>query len=308
MGEIKTIAIVGSGAVGAYSGARLAAGSDATVSFLMRRDLEAVRESGLIINSVDGDFTLKPALAFATTEEIGPVDLVIVALKTTSNEALHDLIPPLLKEGTRILTLQNGLGNEEFLHANFPDHPVLGGLCFVCINRGEPGVIHHLAHGRVEMGEFTDRDSVGAAHELFSRAGLDARLLPNLGLARWRKLIWNIPFNGLSIAEGCIDTEKILASPERVDRVRALMHEVIAAAAAFGYEIDPAFAESNIKGTSEMGAYRPSSLIDFEADQSVEVEPIWGEPLRRARDKGLATPELTRLYEQICTAVETRSS
>lgn len=158
------------------------------------------------------------------------------------------------------------------------------------------------------MGEFTDRDSVGAAHELFSRAGLDARLLPNLGLARWRKLIWNIPFNGLSITEGCIDTEKIFASPERVDRVRTLMHEVIAAAAAFGYEIDPAFAESNIKGTAEMGAYRPSSLIDFEADQSVEVEPIWGEPLRRARHQGLAMPELARLYEQICTAVETRSS
>lgn len=308
MGEIKTIAIVGSGAVGAYYGARLAAGTGATVSFLMRRDLEAVRESGLLIKSVDGDFTLKPALAFATPEEIGPVDLVIVALKTTSNEALPELIPPLLKKGTRILTLQNGLGNEEFLHANFPDHPVLGGLCFVCINRGEPGVIHHLAHGRVEMGEFTDRDSVGAAHELFSRAGLDARLLPNLGLARWRKLIWNIPFNGLSITEGCIDTEKILASPERVDRVRTLMHEVIAAAAAFGYEIDPAFAESNIKGTAEMGAYRPSSLIDFEADQSVEVEPIWGEPLRRARHQGLAMPELARLYEQICTAVETRSS
>lgn len=308
MGEIKTIAIVGAGAVGSYYGARLAKGTGATVSFLMRGDLEAVKESGLSIKSVDGDFTLNPALAFATTDEIGPVDLVIVALKATSNEALPDLLPPLLKKETCILTLQNGLGNEEFLHACFPEQPVLGGLCFVCINRGEPGVIHHLAHGRVEMGKFTDSGVVGTVHELFCRAGLDARLLPDLGLARWRKLIWNIPFNGLSIAEGCIDTEKILAAPERVDRVRALMHEVIRAAAAFSHEIDPSFAESNIKGTAEMGAYRPSSLIDFEAGQSVEVEPIWGEPLRRAQSKGIEMPELTRLYQQICTAVESRSS
>ncbi len=308
MAEIKTIAIVGSGAVGAYYGARLAKGTDAAVSFLMRRDLVAVRESGLQIKSVDGDFDLNPVSAFATTQEIGPVNLVIIALKATSNEVIPELLPLLLKEGTRILTLQNGLGNEEFLQSHFPDHPILGGLCFVCINRGEPGVIHHLAHGRVEMGELTGTGSVEEVHELFIRAGLDARLLPNLGLARWRKLIWNVPFNGLSIAEGGIDTEKILASPTRVDRVRTLMHEVIAAAAAFGYEIDPAFAESNIKGTAEMGAYRPSSLIDFEAGQAIEVEPIWGEPLRRAREKGIAMPELTRLYQQICAAVESRSS
>lgn len=308
MGKIKSIAIVGAGAVGAYYGARLARKGDATVSFLMRRDLEAVRTEGLKIQSVDGDFILHPVPAFGTTKEIGPVDLVIIALKATSNEAIPDLLPPLLKKDTGILTLQNGLGNEEFLHHHFPDHPVLGGLCFVCINRGEPGVIHHLAHGRVEMGELTDSATVPSVHELFLAAGLDARLLPDLGLARWRKLIWNIPFNGLSISEGGIDTGKILSNPARVERVRTLMHEVITAASAFGYVIDPSFAESNIKGTAEMGAYRPSSLIDFEAGHAVEVEPIWGEPLRRARDRGIAMPELTRLYEQICAALETRSS
>lgn len=309
MGEIKTIAIVGSGAVGAYYGVRLAKGVDKTrVSFLMRRDLKAVRANGLEIRSVDGDFTLKPVHAFGSTEEIGPVDLVVIALKTTSNELIPDLLPPLLKEGTGILTLQNGLGNEEFLHRHFPAHPVLGGLCFVCINRGKPGVVHHLAHGRIEMGELTGTEALKPVHELFVAAGLDARLLPDLGLARWRKLIWNIPFNGLSISEGGIDTEQILASPTRVDRVRTLMHEVITAAASFGHEIDPSFAESNIKGTAEMGAYRPSSLIDFESGHAVEVEPIWGEPLRRAREEGIAMPELTRLYQQICTAVETRSS
>ncbi|MEM7602919.1 MAG: 2-dehydropantoate 2-reductase, partial [Verrucomicrobiota bacterium] len=293
MNRIDRIAIVGSGAVGAYYGARLAAGGDAQVSFLMRRDLDAVNKSGLKVHSVEGDFTVDPVSAFGSTAAIGPVDLVIIALKATSNGAIPTLLPPLLQEGTRILTLQNGLGNEEFLQSHFPDHPIIGGLCFVCINRGEPGVIHHLAHGRVEMGELTETVSVEQVHDLFVDAGLHAKLLPNLGLARWRKLIWNIPFNGLSISEGCIDTKRILADSARVERVRTLMHEIIAAAAAFGYEIDPAFAESNISGTAEMGAYRPSSLIDFEEGKSVEVEPIWGEPLRRGREAGIPMPELS---------------
>ncbi|MEM6279999.1 MAG: 2-dehydropantoate 2-reductase N-terminal domain-containing protein, partial [Verrucomicrobiota bacterium] len=152
MRGIERVAIVGSGAVGAYYGAKIAREYPSTVSFLMRRDLEVARESGLQIRSVDGDFSLHPVSAFATTEEIGPVDLVIIALKTTSNEALIKLLPPLLGKETRLLTLQNGLGNEEFLQTHFPGHPILGGLCHVCINRGDPGVIHHLAHGRIEMG------------------------------------------------------------------------------------------------------------------------------------------------------------
>ncbi len=294
------IAIVGSGSVGAYYGARLALTSD--VNFLMRRDLEAVRQNGLTIHSIAGDFQLAPAKAFASTTEIGPVDLVIVALKTTQNEILPDLLPPLLKRDTILLTLQNGLGNEDLLADAFPAHPVLGGLCFVCINRGEPGVIHHLAHGRVEMGEFTPSATVTGVASLFTDAGIDCRTLPNLGLARWRKLVWNVPFNGLSIAAGGIDTKQILANPELLARTRRLMNEVIAIAASLGHSIDPSFVESNIHGTLEMDAYQPSSLVDFLAGNAVEVEAIWGEPLRMALVNKVPVPALESLYFEICRA------
>ncbi len=304
MPEIKSIAVVGSGSVGAYYGARLALKN--RVTFLMRRDFETVREKGLFIHSVDGDFHLEPVRACLSTNEIGPVDLVIIALKTTANAILPEIIPPLLKPETILLTLQNGLGNVDFLHAAFPYHPILGGLCFVCINRGEPGVIHHLAHGRVEMGEFIDTAVIESVAVLFTEAGLDCRILPDLGLARWRKLIWNVPFNGLSIAAGGIDTKEILADPGLLDRTRALMHEIITIAAALGHGIDPAFAESNIKGTLEMGAYQPSSLVDFLAGNAVEVEAIWGEPLRQAKAHGIVTPELEKLYIEICGATGNR--
>jgi 2-dehydropantoate 2-reductase len=152
------------------------------------------------------------------------------------------------------------------------------------------------------MGEFTATKVIDSVATLFTDAGLDCRILPDLGLARWRKLIWNVPFNGLSIAAGGIDTQQILAVPALLDRTRALMHEIIAVAAALGHVIDPAFAESNIRGTQEMGPYQPSSLVDFLAGNAVEVEAIWGEPLRRATEHDVAVPELEKLYFEICRA------
>ena len=298
--SIRKIAVVGAGAVGCYYGARLARHFD--VSFLMRRDLESVREHGLHIESVDGDFTLEDVAAFETTDKIGPVDLVVIALKATANGVLLDSLPPLLKKNTVLLTLQNGLGNEEFLASHFPGHPILGGLCFVCINRGEPGKIQHLAHGLIELSAADDSGPVEEVGAMFRRAEINCRVLPDLGQARWRKLVWNVPFNGLAIAAGGIDTQQIIQTPELERRTRALMLEIIAAAAAHGYQIDPEFAELNINRTREMGPYQPSSLVDFLAGNAIEVEPIWGEPLRRAKERGVDTPELERLYLEICAA------
>jgi len=298
MSRFKSIAVVGAGAVGGYYGARIARELD--VRFLMRGDLEVVKEGGLHIRSVDGDFHLDPVSCFGSTTEIGPVDLVITAVKATSNEALTRLLPPLLQENTAILTLQNGLGNEDFLAEQFPGRPVLGGLCFVCINRGEPGVIHHLAHGKVELGDFNGFGLASEVSDLLRKSRIECSVLPDLGLGRWRKLVWNIPFNGLSIAAGGIDVAQILADSELLKRTRALMAEVIAVAQMDGHKIDPAFAETNLEWTRSMGPYQPSSLIDFLAGREVEVEAIWGEPLRRAESLRCETPELKKLYLEIC--------
>ena len=135
------IAIIGAGAVGCYYGGRLVEhGQD--VHFLMRSDYETVNRDGLSITSPLGDAHLK-VQANRSTQDIGPCDLVIIALKATSNTALLELIPPLLHEETLLLTLQNGLGNEDFLATHFGAQRVLGGLCFVCINRTAPASSPH---------------------------------------------------------------------------------------------------------------------------------------------------------------------
>lgn len=294
---LRRIAIVGSGAVGCYYGGRLAQ-HGREVHFLMRRDFDHVRRHGLKILSPQGDVHLPAVSCHLTPEAIGPCDLVIIALKTTSNPQLPALVRPLLHETTLLLTLQNGLGNEEFLAAEFGAGRVLGGLCHVCLNRTSPGVIEHLAHGLIALGEHKGgpQPHTHAIAAGFLDSGIPCQVEEDLLTARWRKLVWNIPFNGLSIAAGGLDTEAILADEDLTHLVRALMHEVIAAARTQGCQLPDSLAEDMIRATKGMGPYRTSSLIDYDSGREVEIDAIWAEPLRRATQAGAGVGRLEMLH------------
>jgi 2-dehydropantoate 2-reductase len=297
MSTFERIAMVGSGALGSYYGAKLARqGSE--VRFLMRADLAAVQREGLRVIEGGGEWTLHPAQAYGSTAEIGPVDLVIIGLKTTANASLETLLPPLLHERTLLLTLQNGLGNEEYLAARWGAERVLGGLCFVCLNRVAPGVIEHYGHGTLSLGEYgrAAQERTRALGALFSAAGVETHVVEDLITERWRKLVWNIPFNGLSIAAGGRTTDRLLADAGLHAQVRALMAEVIAAAEALGHEIPASFAGDQIERTHPMGPYKPSSMIDWQQGRAVEVESIWGEAWRQGVAAGAALPRLELLY------------
>ena len=294
----KTVAVVGSGALGSYYGAKIAR-QGADVRFLMRADLPAVREHGLRVREEGrAEWTLSPAHAFGSTAEIGPVDLVIIAVKTTANADLERLIPPLLHDGTALLTLQNGLGNEEFLAARWGGERVLGGLCFVCLNRIAPGMVEHYGHGTLSLGEFRRPpvERTRAIGAMFAGAGVETNVVENLVTERWRKLVWNIPFNGLSIATGGLTCDLLLADEGLNRQVRALMAETISAAGALGHEIPASFIDCQIERTLTMGPYKPSSMIDWQLGRPVEVEAIWGEPWRQGIAAGAVLPRLELLY------------
>ena len=300
----KSVAIVGSGAVGLYYGARLAAAGE-DVRFLLRSDFAAISRDGLKVASVHGDLDLPEVKAYRSAAEIGPVDLVIVAWKATSNDQLATVLPPLLHANTQVLTLQNGLGNCESLAAIVGPGRVLGGLCFVCINRSAPGQVVHSAGGRVSLGEWQP-DGTGRAAELerrFKAAKIQAVAVDDLAKAQWDKLVWNIPFNGLSVAEGGVTTDRLLATPQGEAKLRALMGEVVATAQALGLDLSVDLIDFHIERTRPMGPYRTSSMIDFVEGREVEVGPIWDEPLRRARAAGVAMPLteqlLRRIHEQL---------
>ncbi len=294
------IAIVGSGAIGGYYGARLARVGEA-VRFLMRRDLDDVRRRGLHVRVLDEEFWLPRVQVAASTAEIGPCDLVVIGLKTTANDQLPRLLPPLLHEHTVLLTLQNGLGGDEFLAAEFGAERVVGGLCFICVNRVAPGEIVCTAPGTLSLAEFgrPASDRVRDLAARFTSAGVKTHVGDDLAALRWRKLVWNVPFNGLAIARGGITTDRILADPQLEAEARALMHEVIEAAAALGFSLPESLVGQQIAATRPMGAYKPSSLIDYLEGREVEVESIWGEPVRRARAAGAAVPHMEALYAEL---------
>jgi 2-dehydropantoate 2-reductase len=298
-----TIAIVGSGAIGLYYGGRLAEAGH-RVTFLLRSDYAAVHEKGLRCESVHGDFHLPRVSIARDSAEIGAVDLVIVAWKATSNDLLEKVLPPLLHENTQVLTLQNGLGNCEAIASVTGPERVMAALCFVCINRIGPGSIRHTAGGRMAIGEFLPNalSRKECVAKLLSAAKIETVVEENVEEAVWKKLLWNVPFNGLSIAEGGKTTDQLLADDAIVLEIRALMKEVILAAQARGFLLDEKLIDWNIDRTRPMGAYRPSSLIDWQEGREVEIEAIWAEPLRRAEERDLHLPHLSRLLARIRAA------
>lgn len=308
------IAIVGCGALGSYYGAKLSR-AGAEVHFLLRSDYEVVRRHGVFIRSPEGNFNARPKCA-QTPEQIGPSDLVIIGLKTTANHQFAQLLPPLVRPGTAVLTLQNGLGNEEQLAGLFRPEQILGGLCFVCLNRLEPGVIQHIGHGHIVLGEY-QRWPEPRTHDIATRlrhAGIPCAVTENLARAHWEKLVWNIPFNGLGVASSagldavqrgslipgqklgpCLTTDLLLADRGWEKTVRELMGEVILTANALRLNIPESTAETQIERTRPMGAYRASTLVDFERGQPLELESLFLEPLRLARRTGMPTPRLESL-------------
>lgn len=291
------IAIVGTGALGTYYGARLArAGHD--VHFLVRSGRAAILARGLRVKTPTDKFQLKKVQAYGSTEEIGPCDLVIVALKATANDALKRLLPPLLGPATLVLTLQNGLGVEEPVAEVAGPDRVIGALCYIACERKEPGAVECRFPGVMTIGKFGKPagERTHAVAAMFSKAGVKCEAQDNLEEMRWRKLVWNVPFNGLAIAAGGVTTDVIMADEGLRSLARRLMEEVVEAAAKFGHEIPRSFVDLQFERTAKMGGYQPSSLVDFEAGRDLEIEEIWGEPVRRAKAVGASVPRMEMLY------------
>jgi 2-dehydropantoate 2-reductase len=308
------IGIVGSGALGSFYGAKLSK-SGFDVRFLLRSDFEAVQQRGIFIRSVDGDFHIRPPSA-RYPEQIGRCDLVIVGLKTTANDQFSSLLSPLVDGETSVLTLQNGLGNEAALAQLFGPQNVLGGLCFVCLNRIEPGVVHHIGHGSVVIGEYQRRPETRTEEiaGAFRQAGVLCEVTDDLEQSHWEKLVWNIPFNGLGVAScagyeavvrgqvsagaplgPCLSTDQLLADPHWAALVRELMHEVIEIARALQCQVPFSLADVQIERTLEMGAYHASTLIDFKRNKPLELQSLFLLPLQHARKAGVSAPRLAAL-------------
>lgn len=319
---MSRIVVVGAGAIGQFYGAQLVlAGHD--VRFLARRDLDALRRRGLRlvlsptrqVAATQGRSELAlPPGAFRATDDpaaaaAGGCDWCLLATKAAALPQAERLCAPALASGARLAAMLNGLGVEERLAAWCPPGMIHGVLCFICVNRDDDGTVRHLAHGQVAVGHYGDDPARrGELAALWRSAGVQTAEPACLLEARWRKLAWNIAFNGLSVAGGAPGrgTAAILADPGLRMRCERLIRETIrvgnADLAARGVAArieEDAWTERQMRATAEMGDYLTSTLLDLRAGRPLEDDLIFREPLRRALALGVAAPELSRLVGEL---------
>lgn len=297
-------AIIGTGALGGFYGAKLQhAGNE--VHFLLHRDYQQVFSNGLIVESKDGDFSLPKVNAYNDANNMPKCDVVIVALKTTHNNLLPKILPSVVKENGVVLVLQNGFGIEEEIAKIVGSDKVMGGLCFLCSNKITPGHIRHLDYGEIKLGEYSENYSpVGITDRMqviqkdFENTGIKVELTEDLSKARWQKLVWNIPYNGLSVVLNAA-TNEIMANSNTRKLVEQLMHEVVVGAKSDGRIINEQFLQKMLDYTDNMEPYRTSMKIDYDENRPLEVEAIFGNPLRKTQDKGVNLPKIECLYQQL---------
>jgi 2-dehydropantoate 2-reductase len=301
---VRSYAIIGSGALGGFYGARLQqAGLD--VHFLLHRDYQHVRKYGLFIESPEGDFTLPQINAYCDVGDMPRCDVVAITLKTTQNNLLRQMLPSLVKDDGVVLVLQNGLGMEEEVAEIVGSDRVMGGMCFTFNNKVGPGHIRHIDYGAITLADYApDYIPCGITKRMhqvaldFERAGILIQLAEDLLLARWQKLVCNIPFNGLSVVLNATNDELIADIHARI-LIEQIMREVVAVAAAYGRAIADSYIQKRLNYIAKMKPYRTSMKIDFDQRRPLEVEAICGNPLRAAQQAGVDTPQLAMLYRQL---------
>ncbi len=307
-----TYAVIGTGAIGGYYGALLQR-SGKTVHFLLNSDYDHVRKHGLSIASVNGDFALPQVNAYADPHTLPRCDVAIVALKATANGILPAILPYVVNEKGIVLLLQNGYGQEEFI-ASLPGvHTIVAGLCFICSVRRGPGTIHHQDYGSVILSQYSQDGSPSGVTAIMERlaadltdAGVPVDTNPDLIEARWRKLVWNIPFNGLSTLFQ-VDTAHIIGSPFLEHLSKDLMSEVAEGAAALGRVIPEEFITKMVNDTRNMRPYFPSMKLDFDAGKKLELEALYKKPLEAASQYHKKLPRIEMLYEELSFLEEKKS-
>ena len=294
-----TYAIIGTGAIGGYYGAKLAhAGKE--VHFLLHSDYEYVRANGLQVDSCDGNFVLPQVNAYDSTLLMPKADVVLVGLKSTNQHLLRNLLPPLLHERTLVVLIQNGIGLEADVQAWFPHLSLAAGLAFICSAKTEPGRINHQCYGSINIGNFSCKDQqlIDAVLADFVESGIDAHEVEYYE-ARWKKAVWNMPFNGMTVALQT-QTDRLLKNPATSQLIYEQMMEVIGAANALGVDsLDESFAQKMMQMTDEMVPYSPSMRLDFDFHRPMEIEYIYSRPIAEARTAGFAMTRLEMLEREL---------
>ena len=301
-----TYSIIGTGGIGGYYGGRLARhGHD--VHFLLHSDYEYVKANGLRVDSVNGDFRLDQPQAYDNPADLPLSDVVLVCLKTTNNHLLPSLLSHCADEHTVVVLIQNGIGVEEDIQQQLPHLQLVAGLAFICTAKVGPGHINHQCYGQISLGSYscTDDKRLQQIADDFTCAGMQATIV-EYQTARWRKAVWNMPFNGMTVALGT-QTDLLLKNPATRQLIREQMMEIVCAARHQHIEgVDEEFVEKMIAMTDVMTPYSPSMKLDYDFHRPMEIKYLYSRPLQIAREAGMPMPKLEMLEAELLFLQEQR--
>jgi 2-dehydropantoate 2-reductase len=296
-------AIVGSGAVGGYYGAKLA-WSGQEVSFLARgAHLRAIRERGLMIWSALGDFTVR-ARAEEDPAAIGPVDVVMLAVKTYDNATALPMLKPLVGESTIVITLQNGVDSVDDVAAVVGRDRVLGGPTYIATALTLPGLIEQTGtHRRIVFGEaFGERAAVSERvrkiADILEGADIQAEAVADARVPLWEKFIYLAPFAAFTGAAR-LPIGPLWSDPAIKAQFMAAVAEVEAVARAEGVAVrEPASLREYVMQYVDAlpPPTRSSLLIDLQQGKRLELESLPGSVVRRGQAAGVPTPVMAALY------------
>ena len=296
--------IIGTGAIGGYYGAKLAhAGQE--VHFLLHSDYEYVKQHGLQVDSCDGSFHLDDVNVYGQTKDMPACDVVLVGLKSVNNDKLPALLPPLLhdkaaKAKTLVVLIQNGIGVEEDVQKMFPEVQLAAGLAFICSAKTKPGLVSHQCYGSINLANYSCRDEalMQAVVDEFREAGIETGLV-EYHEARWKKAVWNMPFNGMTVALHT-QTDLLLKNASTRQLIREQMMEVVGAAQYLGVKnLDEKFVDKMIATTDVMTPYSPSMRLDYDFHRQMEIYYLYTRPIEIAREAGYSMPKLEMLEAEL---------
>ncbi|HEX6143067.1 MAG TPA: 2-dehydropantoate 2-reductase [Geminicoccaceae bacterium] len=297
------IGIVGAGGVGGFLGARLAA-AGVEVSILGRgAHLAAIRAHGLRLESPSGDLVVQPAAASDRASEIGPVDVVLCAVKLYDLEAAARALGPMLGGTTGVVTLQNGVEAAESVARVVGRQHVLGGVAQIAAVVGEPGLIRQTGTmARFSVGELdgTRSERLEALGEALTSAKVEHELSTDIRRAIWAKMVFLAGFSGMT-ALVRLPIGPIREDPETRAMLRASFDEALAVAAAEGVDFGPGAADERLRMVDRLPAEMRSSLLDdLERGRRLELPWLSGAIARLGRRHGIATP----IHDMITTALK----
>jgi 2-dehydropantoate 2-reductase len=292
------IAVMGSGGVGGYFGGMLAkAGED--VTFLARgAHLAAIQRDGLTVESVAGDFHVRPS-ATDDPAAVGPVELILFAVKSYDTEAAAERVRPLLGAGTAVLCVQNGVDNEEKLEARLGMDRIIYGVVHVLSTIKRPGVIAQTAGPRtLRFGERDGRSSLRVTRilEVLKQAGINADASPRILVDLWEKFALICAQGGVT-ALARLDIGAILGCPETARFYQAVMEEIVAVGRAKGVAIPADTVERTMGAVRRLHPGMRSSLAhDLAHGNRLEVDALMGAVVRYGAEVGVPTPLNAAIY------------